>query len=285
MTDNGTLYLSDLDGTLLDPSACLPDEAARRINRLTARGVKITYATARTVRSVSRILAAVDFTLPGAAPVALMNGVLVRDMRSGAYIGKEAFSRSAAESAARLLTECGAQPFLYTVDDGEVIDGDPLCTYYFELSGDAMRDFMEERIVRYRKPFRQVREIGDIPGEIVYFCVLGGEETVLRAVNRLKTAAPAGIRYTFYRDAYRKDTWYLELFAESASKKHAVEFLRRYTGCSRVVCFGDNHNDLPMFEAADVSVAVSGAVEEAKAAADFITDDVTAFIERDCGML
>ena len=51
------------------------------------------------------------------------------------------------------------------------------------------------------------------------------------------------------------------------------------TGCSRVVCFGDNFNDLPMFEAADVAVAVTNAVDEVKNHADFLTDDVTRFIE------
>lgn len=274
-----TLYLSDLDGTLLDKSACLPKEAALRINRMTARGVRITYATARTVRSVSHILADVDFTLPGAAPVALMNGVLVRDMRAGRYVGKETFSRENAEKLSLLLTECGAQPFVYTIDEGHIIDGDPLCTFYFEISCPAMREFMEERVIRYRKPFRKVASVRLIPGEIVYFCVLGPEETIKQAADRLERAGIAGIRYTFYRDAYKPDTWYLEIFSETASKKHAVEFLRRMTGCGRVVCFGDNFNDLPMFEAADVSVAVTNAVDEVRKAADFLTDDVTGFIE------
>ena len=89
-----------------------------------------------------------------------------------------------------------------------------------------------------------------------------------------------GVRSTHYADAYRAGVWYLEIFSADASKKHAAEFLRQVTGASRLICFGDNRNDLPMFEAADVAVAVTGAVEEVKERADAVTDDVVDFIEQ-----
>ena len=50
--------------------------------------------------------------------------------------------------------------------------------------------------------------------------------------------------------------------------------------------FGDNLNDLPMFEIADVAVAVENAFDEAKAKADIIIgpnteDSVAKFIRED----
>ena len=68
-----TLFVSDLDGTLLDRNAKLPPAAAERINALTEKGVMITYATARTIRLTAFILGEIDFTLPGACPVARHN--------------------------------------------------------------------------------------------------------------------------------------------------------------------------------------------------------------------
>lgn len=38
----------------------------------------------------------------------------------------------------------------------------------------------------------------------------------------------------------------------------------------RIVCFGDNLNDLPMFEEADKSIAVKNAVSQVRARADEI---------------
>ncbi|MBE6726855.1 MAG: hypothetical protein E7576_16955 [Ruminococcaceae bacterium] len=274
-----TLYLSDLDGTLLDPAARLPEEDAERINRMAAAGVKISFATARTVRSVSSILRSVDFSLPGCAPVALMNGTMIRDMRAGRYLSVEKIPSDAALRVLGALDSTGAEPFVYTVDEARPVMGDPLLTSYRELKNDAMRRFMDERIERYGKPFLRFASPSELTGETVYFCVLGGED-LIRSSAVAAEGIP-GIRLTYYRDAYRPEVWYLEIFSETASKSRAAAFLRAFTGADRVVSFGDNRNDLPMFEASDVSVAVSSAQEEVRSAADAVCENVTEFILRD----
>lgn len=64
--------------------------------------------------------------------------------------------------------------------------------------------------------------------------------------------------------------WYLELYSKKASKYHGVQFLRSHYGFDTVVCFGDNHNDLPLFEASDIKIAVGNSVNELKEKADII---------------
>ena len=78
------------------------------------------------------------------------------------------------------------------------------------------------------------------------------------------------VEITFYRDVYSPELWYIEIFSSCASKKKAVEFLRDYLHPERIICFGDNLNDIPMFEAADHSIAVENAVAAVKEAADEI---------------
>lgn len=272
-----TLFISDLDGTLLTPDAVLPEGTADRINRLTSAGVMITYATARTVRSVSHILRDIDFSAEGSVPAALMNGVLVRDMKNGRYIRKAVLGRDAADRIFRIVTGCGLEPFVYALDEACPIDGDPLVTYYRSVKGDAMRDFMNERLERYKKPFIRIASLDEIGGDIVYFAILGRENEIRRAAAEAEKID--GIRLTYYRDSYAEDVWYLEIFDESASKKHALIFLRDYTGADEAAAFGDNYNDLPMLEEADIAVAVRNAVAEVKKAADCITGDVVGFIE------
>ena len=84
------LFVSDLDGTLLTPQAVLRDGDAERINALTARGLRITYATARTIESAGKILGNLRFA-PDAPPVSLMNGVLACDMASRHYVDSAKF--------------------------------------------------------------------------------------------------------------------------------------------------------------------------------------------------
>lgn len=268
-----TLFISDLDGTLLTSQAVLADGDADRINALTERGVQITYATARTIESAGKILGDIRFA-PDAPPVSLMNGVLACDMASRHYVDCAKFSTGCAREILRCMTESDSYPFIYTL-----IDGERLMTHYKEIRNPAMRKFMDERKVRYGKPFRQIDDIHEVEGDVIYFCIIAGEEDVLRAYHSVDGVA--GIKRTYYEDSYAPGTWYLEIFDEKASKKHAVEFLRAYTGAEYVVCFGDNRNDLPMFEAADFAVAVSNAVQEAKDAADDIAENgVVSYIEK-----
>lgn len=53
----------------------------------------------------------------------------------------------------------------------------------------------------------------------------------------------------------------------TASKYHAVQFLRSYLNVDQIICFGDNRNDLPLFEASDHKIAVGNAVVELQAKA------------------
>ena len=71
---------------------------------------------------------------------------------------------------------------------------------------------------------------------------------------------------------YRPGFWFLEIFSDKASKQNAVKHLREAYSFERIIGFGDNLNDLPMFAACDVRVAVENAKPEVKTAANTICD-------------
>lgn len=272
------LFLTDLDGTLLRSDATLDPDDARRINALTDRGFLISYATARTIQSVKHILADIRFT-ENNPPISLMNGVFIRDMARGAYLDCAALSRETAGQILSAFIGQNLHPFVYTVNDaGE------LMTYYREIPNNAMKAFMDERVTRYKKPFRRFTDLSEIDGTVVYFCLIASMTEISRAVrlleDRLRHMEEPDIRFTYYRDHYDESVWYLEIFDCRASKQHAVDYLRRYTNADRIICFGDNLNDLPMFEASDLRVAVKNAHPKLIEAADEIAvDGVVPWIE------
>ncbi len=55
-TENRRLFVTDLDGTLLNRDSRVSDESARIISMLSRRGVMITVATARTPATVDTLL-------------------------------------------------------------------------------------------------------------------------------------------------------------------------------------------------------------------------------------
>ncbi len=69
------LYVSDLDGTLLNENQEINDETAEIINGLIEAGLHFTIATARSIVSAAPIIAKLNLTLPQI----VNNGVFVYD--------------------------------------------------------------------------------------------------------------------------------------------------------------------------------------------------------------
>ena len=85
---------------------------------------------------------------------------------------------------------------------------------------------------------------------------------------------------------YFEGFYWLEILPAGSGKGQAVDFLIEKYKPRKVVCFGDNLNDLCMFERADLKVAPSNAVAEILEAADIVIghcddDSVAKFIMDD----
>ena len=79
-------------------------------------------------------------------------------------------------------------------------------------------------------------------------------------------------RYPELSAAYTK--MYVEIYNRHASKGNALKFLADSLGIQKeeIACIGDGQNDLSMFEAAGLKIAMGNAVEELKECADFVTE-------------
>lgn len=254
-----TLYISDLDGTLLDTSAQLSVYTANALNSMISNGLDFTVATARTLASTGKILAGVSLNIP----IVLMNGVLIYDFMQKRYIKINRLSPEAVTAVIGTLRTFEVTGFMYELNNGE------LTTYYESLESKPMRDFVEERMTRYYKSFKQISRFADISTDsIIYFTLIEMKEKLEPLQKAL--SALAGLSTVMYKDNYSPNLWYLEIHSDKASKQSAVTYLRNAFGYERIVCFGDNLNDLPMFAASDIRVAVENAKHEVKVAADYM---------------
>lgn len=254
-----TLYISDLDGTLLQPDIKLSAKTISTLNELIDQGMYFSVATARSIASVQHILKDVKVSVP----VILMNGVCIYDFQKKDYIKVETFPKRSIDALMELIENHHLKGFAYTIKNGV------MSTYYEDLNSKALKDFYQERVDLYQKRFTQVEHFSSLSGEpIIYFSLMDLKEN-LEPVYRVLEEIP-DLNCTFYKDNYSPDFWYLETFSKTSSKYHAVEFLRSYLGFERIVCFGDNRNDLPLFEACDQRIAVGNAVDELKEKADLV---------------
>jgi hydroxymethylpyrimidine pyrophosphatase-like HAD family hydrolase len=151
------------------------------------------------------------------------------------------------------------------------LNGDELRAYYEIPSQSPPDDYVLDRIERYRKDFELNEGLPKTPSENTVFFTLIDTKDKLQPVYDALQNTPE-INLTLYKNVYSNNLWYLEIFSHEASKLTALAYLRQKYGFGKIVAFGDNHNDLPMFEASDTKVAVANATPEIKNLADDICE-------------
>lgn len=256
-----TLYLSDLDGTLLNSHAEISDFSKQKLNELTASGANFSVATARTVATVKHILNGVNLRLP----IILMNGVLIYDFASESYLRRCAISNDIVANILSVLKSENSTALMYKIQNNQQI------TYFENSRNEHLAVFIEERQHRYQKPFCEV-SFNDVSlDDTIYFTMLDTRENLLPVYEALKGIAE--LRMEMYLDIYSDTLWYLEIFSAKASKKTAALYLKEQLNVKTMVGFGDNLNDLPLFEACDFTCAVNNAKDEVKAAASVVIGD------------
>ena len=259
-----TLYITDLDGTLLDANAEVSACTEVTLNALIDKGMQFSIASARTAATVVPLMQKVHLTLP----MILMNGVCMYDPQSSRFLDLHRIPPASLRRLLGILRDFGQSGFLYSCTETK------LETYYEQLDSPQAKAFYEERVKRYNKPFVKVDSFADLSAEdMVYFSVCDRHCQLFPVYEALQD--DPDVRVEYYHDVYREDYRFLEVFAGTASKKNAVQALRERGGFDRVVAFGDNYNDLPMFEAADVSIAVANARESVRQAADVVIGENT----------
>lgn len=262
-----TLFISDLDGTLLNNEASVSDFTKKSINALTSKGVYFTIATARTAASVTHILKGLSLSVPAI----LMNGVCVYDTKKEQYIDTKYISKESFENFVSLVHgDTKISPFIYKIEDNA------LTAYYENMYSPKARAFAKERIQRYGKKFVHLLDFTKLSYEnAAYFTISDQYELLLPYYEKLKK--DPGLYIAFYRDTYSDNTYYLEACSSNASKSGGVRFLKEKYNFEKVCAFGDNTNDLPMFEASDICFAPENANNKVKEYADALipknTDD------------
>ena len=87
-----TLYISDLDGTLLHNDQTVSDFSAKTIEALIQKGLQFSYATARSYATASKVTA----NLQPRLPVIVFNGTFIIEPQTQSRVLSNTFSREEA---------------------------------------------------------------------------------------------------------------------------------------------------------------------------------------------
>lgn len=246
-----TLYISDLDGTLLNSKASLSDDTRETINRLVEQGMFFTYATARSAISSKNVTEGLNLKLP----IIIYNGTFIMDTQSGEYLISNYFGDEVREILDDLMAH-DIYPIVYSHRKDE-----EKFTYMPER---ASRGVMAH--IHHRKGDKRTHPVETVDqmyeGDIFCLNCIDEPEKLSVIYEKYKER----LHCVYYMDIYTKE-WWLEMIPKTASKAGAALMLKEYLACDRLVVFGDQKNDMDLFKVADECYAVDNAVDELKALA------------------
>lgn len=257
-----TLFVTDLDGTLMGADSTVSAASEAMLNEAIGNGALFSIATARTPSTVSRLLAGIHTNLP----LVVMTGVALWNPATGEYSDKVTIPSETVSEVMECLRKHNLPGFVYTLHD-RIID-----IYHFGPLSDVERQFIAGRnfpeFKHFHVPGNGISEIPDPLHDVILFYAM--QPSALAEATWHDLRKISGCNPIFYHDIFGQETGILDVFSASSSKANAIARLKKECGATKVVAFGDNYNDLPMLKAADVAVAVENAVPEVKEAADII---------------
>lgn len=255
-----TLYISDMDGTLLQSNGRMSEFTKEKLNDFYRKGIPFSVATARSMVSAMPILEGVHFS----APIVLMNGVFVYDTETKKAVKYHEIDRSVLRKILDCFYEKNLHPFMFLYSDDY-----KLSIKYTEFDNEGMKEFYDERVDLLEGRFTQTNDLTDIENgqHPVYVNYYALPEFLDEIVKKLKTFPE--IDFAYYKDSY-SDDWLIEIYSHTASKANGAKEVKEIVGADTITAFGDNLNDILMLTNADTAVAVENAVTEVKEIADVI---------------
>lgn len=269
--------MSDLDGTLLNEKSQISSTTAHTLNRLIDNGICFTIATARTPATVVDLMKDVRLNMP----VVLMTGALIYDIATDSYLSVSSFDAEVARSLIEVISSTGASPMIYYVED------ELLHVAYRRPIGNRQRFFINQRKGTPYKKYVEVKGAMSAPPGIVLMLFMDVYERLEKIYEAIEPIE--GHCSYLYRDSLLPEQGYLEIYPAGTSKADAIARIATEMGITDIVAFGDNLNDIPMFDIAYRAYAVDNAMEEVKeCATDIIEsnvyDGVARFLAQEYGL-
>lgn len=271
-----TLYVSDLDGTLLGEDSQLSAVTVATLNRIIGElGGLFTVATARTPATVVPLMQQVHARLP----FIVIGGSAMWNPVTMSYEHTRGIDDMTVNAVADVFDRRGAHPFIYRRHGKNLLH----THHYGPLSPQEERFIAERQHLPLKQFFLDDRDFRHSDDEALLIFSMNKYAVLKSIADDLRTSVPT-CSVMVYHDIFDESEGYLEIFSAGTSKAAAIGDLARQLGAGRVVVFGDNRNDIAMMQAADFSVAVDNAFTEVKSVASEVigpntVDSVARWIE------
>lgn len=254
--------LTDLDGTLLRSDRSVSAFTVDVFSRLLEAGHVVSFATARSTVSALPLIQAI----PWRHPAVIYNGAMVVEAGSWKAAGGFQLDADIVNAILAHSLAAGLPPLLFAIDGGGVER-----ILHLPITRESDRLFHAARPGDPR--FMQIDAMVCPVGWHVLNIMHTGERDALAGLlETVQTRFDLTCHLTL--DPYLQGAHILELSHVLAHKGEGAKAWAERVGCrpGQIIAFGDNLNDLGLFDTAGTRVAMANAVPELKARADHVTD-------------
>jgi len=242
------LIAADLDNTLLNSRKELTAGSIRLLRRCAAEGILFAVATGRSLYSAEAVAEKIGIEHWSIC----YNGALVINPATGETLNSGALDEKTVREITIFCRERGLYMQMY---DNNVITVEKLC------------------LDRHKDPdlnYAPHREVGDFLAHPFF----PTPKILVAAGERVPQMLPE-MQEKFGDRAYitQSEPHLIEVMSPGTDKGAGLRLLAERLGIekSEIIAFGDNTNDIPLLENAGISVAVANSVDEAKAAATYVS--------------
>lgn len=227
----------DLDGTAIpnEPNAVPSEELLLAIHEAQPK-IKLCAATGRPITNAKPILDRLNLE----SPCVISAGTQIVDPKTNELLWEAALSKSSVEA---ILTVC--QP------------------YHYEI-------LLRNELIGEGKPASE--RIAEAPTNVLYImgCAEADAELILEKLSQIPNITAAGVT------SWTQDGIDIHVTHENATKEHAIRKLLEILGIAKenTIGVGDANNDVHLFRAVGLKVAMGNATPLLKSQADEICDSV-----------
>ena len=244
----------DLDGTLLNSAKELTDEVRQAISMLTANDKQVFIATGRHALIASKYIYDLDLN----TPLIACNGALIMDIRNEQILHMKLIKP---DIALKVVSYCRQNQLDFLVYV-------PKAIYYSENSKRVnviikYNNSVEEKL---RAPLYSAESLDVLNEDIIKILIRTDDDNLIKKLNE-------DVNKDGSLTIVQSEENLFDIMASGVSKGAGLSILAKHFGIylERTVVFGDNYNDISMFELAGMSIAMGNAEEELKRIADYIT--------------
>jgi len=265
------IYITDLDHTFLKTDLSISDYTKKTWNSY-ANGSIMSIATARTYKKTMEFIGNIAVN----APMILLDGALITTVDKK-IIDTKFISQDIGNMIIDEGSKLGIYPFVIALRDENLNEA--------FMHSNVLNKYQQAVLKRYSKDDNIQAQSDLVAMEKNFKIVYMGEEDLLSELaQNLEHIFGEELKYMLAPEAYT-GCHFLTILHKDADKSHGIKSVSEYVGfdLEKLTVFGDNFNDLGMFELAGTSVAMANAQLEVKDCASVVladtNDDVAKYLE------